>query len=153
MLIGNLADDSFIVREEASISLRKLDCVSVPYLRAATKHPDMEVRRRAEMLLADWRGSIKPTNHSETPWLDMLPNDYPDRREILDRCLSNARQIIQNGTNWPEYRWATQLLIDELLAAGKSKSSIIKLLDEMGKNEKEYIRKHAPPEVNRGGRS
>ncbi len=50
--IANLGDDEFEVRENAVEALVALGLRARPALRAATKDPDLEVRRRAERCLA-----------------------------------------------------------------------------------------------------
>ena len=55
-LVGRLGSDNYAAREEASGQLRALGFAAVAALRAATGSDDLEVRVRAEVLLADWEG-------------------------------------------------------------------------------------------------
>jgi HEAT repeat protein len=50
-LIGQLGDDQFDVREKATRALVELGPVVRPQMQEATKHRDLEVRRRAERVL------------------------------------------------------------------------------------------------------
>jgi hypothetical protein len=48
LLVRQLGDDSFEVREKASAQLVQLGATAVPYLKEALKDPDVEIVRRAE---------------------------------------------------------------------------------------------------------
>ena len=50
-LIGKLGDNSFKVRQKASVDLVKLGPAAMPFLDKALKNPDLEVSRRAEDVL------------------------------------------------------------------------------------------------------
>src|SRR5947209_5868174 len=50
-LIQKLGDDSFDEREKATERLSALGSVAIPFLKEATKNPDLEVVRRAEHCL------------------------------------------------------------------------------------------------------
>jgi HEAT repeat protein len=65
VLIRQLGDDEFAVREKAAIDLKAIGAPIVPLLRHALRHGDEEVRQRAEACLAalqaDKTGPLSPT--------------------------------------------------------------------------------------------
>jgi HEAT repeat protein len=52
VLVRRLGDDSFAVREKAAAEIKQLGSVMIPVLRQARQDRDVEVRQRAEALLA-----------------------------------------------------------------------------------------------------
>ncbi len=50
VLVRQLADPRFVVRDTATAQLRKLDLAALPALRKAVKDPDPEIARRGRML-------------------------------------------------------------------------------------------------------
>ena len=49
--VAQLADDSFIIREEANLRLSKAGITSVPALYYGANHRDLEVKHRSQKLL------------------------------------------------------------------------------------------------------
>src|SRR5262249_50209753 len=60
-LVGKLGDEEFEAREQATKDLKGMGPLVVPLLRQAARHPDLEVRARAQQVLA----SIEQNN--DTP--------------------------------------------------------------------------------------
>lgn len=147
LLIAQLGDDSFSVRQDASAQLASLGTPAHRLLMSAKlTSDDPEVRHRAGGILEDWRSAYRPTKRAITPWLDSLPDDYPDKQAILTRMLKEARGGVDwsgydydsEVQDWPIYRTATDLFVDQLIAAGRSKKEIIRLLDLMADREARY---------------
>jgi hypothetical protein len=59
-LVTKLGSDSFQVRESAMDSLRAIGRAAVPALRKAEKSPDLEIRRRARILVQELDEGIQP---------------------------------------------------------------------------------------------
>lgn len=148
LLIAQLGDDSFLIRQNASARLADLGRPAHRLLMVAKiTSDDPEVRYRAGGILEDWRSSYRPTKKGVlTPWLDSLPDDYPDKQAIVSRLVREARGGVDwsgydydsEVQDWPVYRTATDLFVDHLIAAGKSKKDIIRLLDLMAEREARY---------------
>lgn len=144
VLVLQLGANDFAARERASAALRALGEPVVPALWRATNHDDPEVRRRAVMLLDDWRNTFRPSCGSPTPWLDMLPQDYPERQTVIQTYLDivrNAGLPVAGGADWPKYRVATELWIDAQMVAKARRADVVRILDQMMVREQEYRRR------------
>jgi hypothetical protein len=118
-LVARLGDDSFEVREEATVQLARLARAAVPALEEGLKHPDREVRSRCEQLLARARRSdldihldafvLDPADKSIPPlpgwkkFQELAGNDLPARllfarlaradRALLEQLEKNPAQL------------------------------------------------------------
>lgn len=149
MLISQLGDSSFRVREAASVRLTNLGPAAlIPLQVAKISHDDPEVRSRARAILEDERASYRTTERCRTPMIDCLPEDYPDRQMIIQESLKAVRgdttwDYDSDLGDWPSYRFATEYFIDRLIANGKSKKEIISLLDRMAVQETAFWKRRA----------
>lgn len=147
LLIAQLGDPSFRVREEATVRLSLLgEAAHRPLMVAKLHHDDPEVRMRARVILEDWRATFRTSKRARTPLIDCLPDDYPDRQLVISGTLQALRgcdygyDYIHELEDWPIYRSATELLVDQLIVAGKSKKEITLLLDAMVEKEATFWR-------------
>lgn len=140
LLLDQLGSDSYFHREGVSKILEVLDTPVIYYV--GMSHPDLEVRKRSEFLLEDW-SKVNPVDYPVLPWIDMLPDDWPDRLKVLNCYLGDARNLIGwNGSEWPDYRQATGFYVVYLRQQGWDRNRIQKLLDSMVIREKEYRKKN-----------
>jgi hypothetical protein len=146
LLVHSLGDEQFAIRQRASNFLaQRLEApdlllwLALPVLEEASKHADPEIGRRAQILLDDFYANVGPTYYRAYPWIDMLPSSYPDRQRIVNDYLNHARALIgSHGGEWPDYRYATQLFIQQSLRSGLSRHSAQTLLDAMVEQERFY---------------
>lgn len=140
MLIQRLGHDDFRTREAATKELRRLEPIAQLQ---AVRSEDPEVTHRVRGLLADYRATFRPTKYPVTPWLCRLPKDYPAYSEVYEYYQPT---FCTQWSRWPwvEWRFATDRLVDDLIARGDSRESIVRLLDRMAEREKEYIRSCGP---------
>jgi hypothetical protein len=117
--------------------------VAAPHLHQAQSHHDPEIATRAKKLYQQWAwqvaDTIKPTNWAYVPWIDSLPQDYPNRCDVIQNHLSLADGD-NDAPTWSKYRNATKLLVYELLCQGKSLSEVNALLHTMVAREKCWIK-------------
>ncbi|HXG12290.1 MAG TPA: hypothetical protein VNK04_21220 [Gemmataceae bacterium] len=146
-LLQQLGDERYAVRAAAHAGLERILLSDYGHLyrlhvEAATHCRDLEVARRAALLLEDFY-TVRPSRYPVLPWIDMLPAHCPDRQSIIDRTLGGARSLggLGQGADWPDYRFATYLYTSELLRQGRSRRSVRQLLDEMVTLECEYREK------------
>jgi hypothetical protein len=138
-----LADD-YRVRERAGDALSALAenaPLVVAILEQSAANGPAEMRRRAGAALAAFY-AVGPRWYSKLPWIDMLPQDWPDRQAVIQRYLSRVRELQigwECGEPWLDYRVATRLLVVDLLRAGESREAVQRLLDAMAENERVYI--------------
>lgn len=147
-LIELLGNPSFQTRQYAHHLLGQIGHPAIPFLEMVSDNPDLEIRRRAERIVGDWYGSFHPTGSLVIPWLDMLPDGFKDRGEIVSRYLSQIRDSGQASDfhpHWSEYRLATRNFIMDLYKCGMTREEIIKLLDQMRMKEKEYYKNREIP--------
>lgn len=152
ILIMQLGHPSYRVRVQAHKSLRPLAPLVVPYLKAGCKNDDEEIAVRCKEILTDHYYAVarplsettKPTNWPRTPWIDMLPLDYPHRAQVLSWYLDKAREKIgrKGPPHWQDYRLATKLLMRSLFEDGKSVKEVVVLLDQMAVIERNWILKN-----------
>jgi hypothetical protein len=140
VLIEQLGDDSYSVRAAAQIRIEQIitsdwGYLYLPHVEEACRHEDPEVARRARWAEEAYY-SVCPSQYPAIPWLDMLPSDYPNRQELLDRYLRMARQRgFGYAQEWPEYRQATSCYVRDQMRAGWSRAHAVRLLDEMAVRE------------------
>lgn len=105
---------------------------------------DPEIKRRLANAYNHYLYNFDTTS-IEIPWIDMLPQDYPNRTEIIGQYLGKSREMISNYEMWcyysdyHDYRLATSLLIQDMLKSGIKKKQIKELLERMNYNEFNYI--------------
>ena len=144
ILISALGDDSFHDRESATLALRSLGSLAISEVSANRKHSDPEIAYRCRLLFSDYVSSYRPTRGTLMPWIDMLPPDYPDRERRVLHLLPWPEGPGPGG-DWPNYRYATVRLVEELIEAGTPRPAVIALLDKMVTRENEYRKTHGLP--------
>ena len=154
MLIAQLGHEEYAVREAATAALMHLvqtdeGHVLLPRLEAATHDVDAEMARRAEGVLAEFY-NLRPSSYSLLPWIDMLPASLKDRENIIREYRQRGQGLVAvyDAPRWREYRFATALYVGDLLRAGKPRSQVRKMLDEMAVTERQYKLAHHLPEDN-----
>lgn len=123
--------------------------LTVHLLEEALQSSHPEVVRRARDLLAHFY-SLEPSDYAAMPWIDQLPDYWPDRKAIVETYLYRARQLLDTGyyqADWPDYRLATSLYVYDLLRQGVPRQSVLQLLDIMVEQEKEYRRSRGMKEL------
>lgn len=136
-LINRLGHDDFRTREAVTTVLRRLEPIA--QLREV-RSDDPEVTHRVRGLLADHRATFRPTKYPVTPWLDMLPEEYLHRQQVIDVYRPDGSWGY-DVPGWGEWRWATDRLIDDLIAGGETREKIVRLLDQMAIREMDWIRR------------
>lgn len=108
---------------------------------------DPEVVQRAQAVLArSW--DVRPTGGGDLPWIDMLPETYPDRQSVTYRFLHESGWPTGYGSyskGWDEYRAATALLVRDLLGRGRTRNEVRVLLDSMVARESEWKARQTTP--------
>jgi hypothetical protein len=159
ILIAQMGSPSYYKRQQAMQALDQLAPLVVPYLKSGQQHPDVEVARRSEILLASYyeqaaahfMTKAKPTKWPCLPWIDMLPKDYPDRALIVEYFLAQARDKVgrKGPPDWDDYRTATELYLHYLFVNQNSLDHAIQLLDQMAGQEEKWIaengKNYSPP--------
>jgi hypothetical protein len=143
-LVKQLGDERYAVRAAAHTALERILLSDHGHLyrvrvEAATRHRDLEIARRATLLVEDFY-NIRPSRYPVLPWIDMLPAGREDRQIVIDRTLGGARTTAgwEQNSDWPDYRHATYLYTSELLRQGKSRKTVRQLLDDMAAQERDY---------------
>ena len=125
LLLAQLASPRFADRQRAEVALRQMGAVAVPYLLAAEYSPDADVRRRVTGILLthrqeqharEWDALCQRWPVAELPWLDSLPEGYPEKWDILARSLKGDIAGIPGA--YPMYRRATRNFMDEMRSRG-----------------------------------
>jgi hypothetical protein len=143
--ISHLGHPQYRVRERAQAQLASRIYATDGFMLAqqleyAAQSPHAEVARRARLLLGQFYW-LEPTNYLAMPWIDMLPDDWPDRKAIIETYLYRARQLLDTSyyrADWPDYRLATSLYACDLLRQGTPRLVVQQLLDVMVEREKAY---------------
>lgn len=144
LLLPFLSNDDFRTREAVSASLRSFDLMALPALEHGVGHPDPEIRHRCRALIVDVL-SVFPTNYRVPPWIDMLPDDYPNRQGVIDKLLFEVRggngYYCSNGPeeDWSDFRLATAILVENERRSGKSREEVRSLLDRMVERERKWF--------------
>lgn len=151
--LRRLGHRSFAVREKAQAQLRALGRRAEPALRrAARSSPDLEVRRRAQGLLARLEAEA---TESFAPWpmIDALWYCEEQRRyavageftpEGLRFRLCN-QYLVRRGSDgppWNNYRAATRDLAADWLAAGVPARLLRAVLAEMRRRDQLFLDHH-----------
>ncbi len=147
-LVGQMGDEEWAVREEASAALVKMDERPIKLLRIAQdpkNNPDLEIRRRANKIVRKYEGSIEPSNNENFPWIDHLPDDFVDRDLIIKRFIRPYRsQFRYDNHEYQIFRDATKDFILEYSRRGHTRQECIRLLDLMVENQKTWVASQHP---------
>lgn len=142
--VDSLSSDSWIERQHAEDCLVAWYPLSSDPVAAARKSVCAERRIRAQRVLATVTTRSDPAHrllsdllrsarYTNWPWVDSLPEGYPERSQVIASYLARARGegFLGVAPSWPEYRCATALLCLDLLKAGKSEHEVGLLLRRM----------------------
>jgi len=150
--IGRLDHPAYRLREQSYGILLTMKVLSLPYVEGGATGTRLEVAARCRELeqrirfgaQAEWLAQARPKDYRAIPWLDMLPDDYPGRLEILQTYLAQARlECVQDGPpHWTDYRRATTLYLLHLQRQGLPAYQAVELLDRMVLVERAWITKH-----------
>ncbi len=149
ILITELGSPSYHNREHAMQALNQMAPAILPYLESARLHPDLEVSQRSSIVLTSYYEQAaeqlikraRPTNWPRMPWIDMLPKDYPDRANVIEYFVAQARDKIgrKGPPDWEDYRLATELLAYDLLLNQHTLDQTVEVLDRMAAEEQKWI--------------
>ncbi|MCS7167921.1 MAG: hypothetical protein RMI91_02890 [Gemmatales bacterium] len=150
--ISRLNHEEFRVRQQAHDQLAARILESDGYLLALQlEHVALsscpEAARRARLLLAQFYW-LEPTSYLVMPWIDMLPEDWPERKAVIETYLGRARQLLDTSyyrADWPDYRLATTLYVSDLLRQGMPRLMVQRLLDAMVEREIAYRQSRGMP--------
>ncbi len=102
-----------------------------------------EIRRSLRPILTRFY-TVFPSDYPVLPWVDRLPDDWPDRKDVIEHYLKLARGYLgdwsQYSESWMDYRIATQLMIFDLRNQNFSRWQLQQLLDRMVEREIAYRR-------------
>jgi len=144
ILLALCNSDNYHVREHATaelVALLERQPALLSVLERAAESGPAEIRRRARLVLTAYY-SVGPSWYGRLPWIDMLPQDWPDRQDVIHCYLSRARQLQLEWLcyeTWLDYRVATRLFVIDLLRNGHSRDEVRRLLDAMAENELVYL--------------
>lgn len=153
-LLAQLGHPSWQKRELAQVKLKHLLPLAITqdYLKQGKSSKDCEVAVRCKHVLhAYWvqtapakAKTTLPKGYHKLPWIDMLPEDYPNKEEVIRAWLEVARNTVGNTgpPKWADYEYATYLLLLEEYQFGISPTEAETLLDAMVANEKKWIKKY-----------
>lgn len=134
-LIEGLSSSEYLVRENTS---EKIESIIDDYpflLTILEKHFDLEIKTRATRIKNKYLTTIKPTTYKVMPWIDCLPEFFPDRADLIIFYTSSYSHIPRDK-DWTTYRYATSDLISDLFFKQQyQKKELIELLDRMVENE------------------
>lgn len=143
--ISKLGHDEWKTREAATRALIKMDERPVRLLiYVARSTSDLEVRRRADRIIARQYSQLKPSEKdAEMPWIECLPKNTPDRDKVLEKAFKDYGEPCYVDPRYNQeqtYRWATQEYVIRLYNKGYTRKQIVKILDTMVRNEKQWHR-------------
>lgn len=149
-LTAQLGSPSFPTREKAHAALSDLLPLSLPALQKAEKSSDVETVVRAGQLVRwyyqdtahEKAAQAKPKDYPYLPWMDRLPNDYPNRNAVIYSWLCQARiqgSFSDGPPQWESYRAATKLFIEDLYSDPLTAGTVQGLLDGMAQSEIQWI--------------
>jgi HEAT repeat protein len=131
-----LGDDDYQKREEAQAKLAEAGPAAIPYLKEALKNEDLEVRQRAERLLA-------PLNREEHLTEAAQTLGDPDWEKVthaidvlLDRCDEKSENVVaQAAAGAGRNASMAQVLQKEIQSIRKADDEIARFV-EMGKRNR-----------------
>ncbi|OGJ54618.1 hypothetical protein A3D11_01210 [Candidatus Peribacteria bacterium RIFCSPHIGHO2_02_FULL_49_16] len=98
-------------------------CSTMETLRKGMQDSDLERAHRTEHIVEECIKKID-CSYADIPmwifdiWIDELPQEHPNRKDIIDIYLQLAREKVGVGTRenyWKNYRYATKLYLDDLV--------------------------------------
>lgn len=149
-LVLQLGHPNYGVREKATFAwiVVVAEISSHPVVLWGEKNSDPEIAARCKAILkpgrdaaaAKYLASLKPAGWIKYPWIDALPDDYPQRWDIISGFLDQARfgKKFTSGWPWHDYREATALFLKWRIGEGDCEPKIRKLLEVMGQREMEW---------------
>lgn len=142
--VDSLSSDLWVERQHAENCLAEWYPLSGSSVAAARKSSCAECRVRAQRVLMTVTTRLDPaqrllsdllrsSRYTNWPWIDSLPEGYPDRSKIISNYLARARGegFLGVAPSWPEYRCATAFFCMDLLKAGSTESEVGLLLRRM----------------------
>lgn len=140
-LATQLGDDAWVVREKASAALAKMDERPIKILRFYQISGDAEVRRRANRIVEAYERRVVFNENKKMPWIDHLPEHFPDRQEIINKYLLPYKESHRYDSegHYQVFRDATADFILDYCKKGHLKKEIVELLEEMAENEKQWL--------------
>ncbi len=154
LLVLLLGSERFADRERAEDYLSAHECF-LPWVEAGLRFDDTEVRHRCGRIIEVYRGRHVETTRNllfrmlgslpRPLWLESLPEDYPQRDEILTHYRSIAEgdadyDTIHDG-GWYNEQNACRLFLHDLVNQDVSRSELVKLVETMSARG-EYYRDH-----------
>lgn len=146
-LLSLLGHEDYATREKASEALARAGLAAEPVLLVGSRCPDAEVKARCRALLArlarerldadlaSLRAGLAGKGYDAWPWIDSLPPE--NRPWAVSHYLACSTAPVRGAPDWPEYREATRLWVQDSLAAGEPKAVLEALLAEMVERERE----------------
>lgn len=139
-LIKQLGSPFWRERERASVKLVSMGEKSLLLVKKATRSSDYEISSRCFQIIECFYNNIQPTSYGKLPWIDGLPEDYPDRYVIISKYLNMQLRDAGLNKEFIGYRCATKDFIRDLYDSGMKRSEIVELLDIMVKGEKDQVK-------------
>jgi hypothetical protein len=145
-----MGSENYKTREVAFRVLQEANDLAIPTVLANLKNHNLEIRRRCEILVNDYKASvlaaIKPTKYNFYPWIDcsewIAQRSSEIEAEIIDKYCVHRGATTNFRT---EYREATMDMVFDMHMAGLPKWRIVAVLDEMIAVEKKRMeRNHLP---------
>jgi hypothetical protein len=156
--VEDLGNKRWYYRDQASRKLMLLGERSQPFLEKIKIGKDLEVDSRVEKLFDIYCHSILPTSYGKLPWIDGLPDDYPNRDSIVRYYMADKSRDWDKDLEYYGFRAATLDFVIDLCKEGKSRKEIVSLLDKMVEGEKkqleqmrknsEYYNNNVPKQIN-----
>lgn len=147
--IDLLGSDFFDERQAATHKLKEM---GFPAIKVLVKFDttDREIIDRRGYILSYFIQNFKIQGR-ELPWIDCLPEDYPNREKIVKSCMiykhwyldipnfksitdvidAEANRSIKGQGDFKGYRFGTMLFILDLIKEGKKEKEIRELLVQM----------------------
>lgn len=149
VLIACLDAHSFRQREAAHAALEQMGGAAYPAIvlargRSAEQRMRLD-RLREGIRFASYRRIL---NHfSELPWLDLLPDSWPDRCGVINRQLQCVYAEGPSPTTglYPAYRDATRKYILCLIDSGWGEGDVMRLLLRMERRGANWSGAGVPP--------
>lgn len=144
LLLGLLdaqGHEDFWARETATALLIQQPGWTRPLLQLTVRtHPDPEVRWRSRDVLT-LQVQCLIDDLGELPWLDMLPDDYDKREQLLQAYVPwhGRMPLLLSGR---AYRAATRAYFANMLAHGCSLDEVRHLQQLMWKKQNEWTKQH-----------
>ena len=153
LFIVLLASPNYRDRETASVALERLLPHSLPFLESASRCKDPEVSRRASLIVGRYyqrtakvkAARVRASGYDKTPWIDMLPPEYPDRSATIQHYLGRVWETgnrLGPAEDWRDYRQATRLFLEELYASPRGAESVPSLVERMKRVEYDWIKQN-----------